>query len=141
MSDQAPLPRQLGAFVVVGIVAAIVDFGLLVALMDAGLGRVVAKSVSFFFGTATAYALNRRWTFGAEASRRRFAATMVVYALTFVLQVGLFTLTFDTARRAGTSLIVGQALGFMVGQGVATTINFVVQRSVIFRSARRPTAR
>lgn len=128
-----PLRTQLVRFVLTGGLSALVDFGLLVLLMHLGLGHTAAKALSFVAGTTTAYLINRRWTFRAEPSRRRFLAVVVLYALTFALQVGLFSLLFTVLDRQGLPLTVVQLVGFVVAQGVATTVNFVVQRAVIFR--------
>ena len=133
-----PLRTQLVRFVLTGGLSALVDFGLLVLLMHgffgvAGLGHTPAKALSFVAGTTTAYLINRRWTFRAEPSRRRFLAVVVLYAVTFALQVGLFSVLFTWLNAHGFSLPVVQVLGFVVAQGVATTVNFVVQRAVIFR--------
>ena len=128
-----PLRTQLVRFVLTGGLSALVDFGLLVLLMHLGLGHTAAKALSFVAGTTTAYLINRRWTFRAEPSRRRFVAVVVLYALTFGLQVGLFSLLFTALSARDLSLPVVQVVGFVIAQGVATTVNFVVQRAVIFR--------
>lgn len=127
------LRTQLVRFVLTGGLSAVVDFGLLVALMALGLGHTAAKALSFVAGTTTAYLINRRWTFRAEPSRRRFLAVVVLYALTFALQVGLFSVLFDLLTAAGLSRLAVQLVAFVVAQGVATTVNFVVQRALIFR--------
>jgi putative flippase GtrA len=127
------LRTQLVRFVLTGGLSAVVDFGLLVALMALGLGHTAAKALSFVAGTTTAYLINRRWTFRAEPSRRRFLAVVVLYALTFALQVGLFSVLFTTLTDAGLSRLAVQVVAFVVAQGVATAVNFVVQRTVIFR--------
>ena len=128
-----PLRTQLVRFVLTGGLSALVDFGLLVLLMHLGLGHTAAKALSFVAGTTTAYLINRRWTFRAEPSRKRFLAVVVLYALTFALQVGLFSVLFDALSARGLALTVVQVVGFVVAQGVATTVNFVVQRGVIFK--------
>ena len=73
-----PLPAQLTRFIITGGFSAIVDFGLLVILMALGLGHTAAKAVSFIAGTTTAYLINRRWTFRASPSTRRFIAVVVL---------------------------------------------------------------
>ena len=83
------LRTQLVRFIITGVLSAIVDYGLLVVLMAVGLDYVPAKVLSFIAGTTTAYLINRRWTFVSDGSRRKFAAVMGLYALTFVLQVGI----------------------------------------------------
>ncbi|MCA0308986.1 MAG: GtrA family protein [Actinobacteria bacterium] len=121
-------------FVLTGGLSAVVDLGLLVVLMNlAGLEHTPAKALSFVAGTTTAYLINRRWTFRSDGSKRRFAAVMLLYGLTFVLQVGLFAVLYPWILAASASQTVAQVVGFVIAQGVATTVNFVVQRHLIFR--------
>ena len=133
ISPNLSLGTQIWRFLVTGGLSAVVDFGLYVLLLETGLHAYIAKTLSFIAGTTTAYLINRRWTFRAEPSRRRFVAVVVLYALTFALQVGVFSLLFEALSRAGLSRITVQVVAFVVAQGVATTVNFVVQRAVIFR--------
>jgi putative flippase GtrA len=132
---QSPLPLrdQLIRFVLTGGLSAIVDFGLLLTLMHFGLGHTPAKAISFVAGTTTAYLINRRWTFRAAPSKRRFAAVVGLYAITFALQVGLFSVLYSALQPHLPQLAV-QVIGFVIAQGVATTVNFVVQRRMIFRA-------
>jgi putative flippase GtrA len=127
-----PTPRlwtQVWRFVVTGGFSAIVDFGLYVVLLAVGLHVNVAKTVSFIAGTATAYLINRRWTFQAPPSKARFIAVCVLYGVTYAVQVGInyvFYMQFeDQPWRV--------PVAFVIAQGTATVINFVVQRAVIFR--------
>jgi len=128
-----PLATQLTRFIATGGLSAIVDYGLLQILMALGLGHTPAKALSFIAGTTTAYMINRRWTFKAEPSKRRFAAIVVLYGLTFALQVGIFSLLFTWLIGSGQSQLVASTVGFVIAQGVATTVNFIVQRAVIFK--------
>jgi putative flippase GtrA len=124
------LKTQLLRFVLTGGFSAIVDFGLYFFLYKVvGLQVDLAKALGFIAGTLTAYLINRRWTFGAEPSRSRFVKVMVLYALTFVVQVGLNHLTLRLLDYKDWALPVA----FVVAQGTATVINFVVQRVWIFR--------
>ena len=128
------LHTQLVRFVITGGLSAVVDFGLLVVLMNlAGLDPNAAKAVSFVAGTTTAYLINSRWTFRAEPSKRRFLAVVLLYGLTFVLQVGLFALLYPWVLALSGSQTMAQVVGFVIAQGVATTVNFIVQRGLIFR--------
>ena len=128
-----PLPVQLGRFVVTGALSAVVDFGLLNLFMYLGLGHTPAKALSFVAGTTTAYLINRRWTFRAEPSRRRFVAVVALYALTFALQVGLWAILYVRLPQLGLDEVGVRIVGFVIAQGVATTVNFAVQRALIFR--------
>lgn len=136
--QRLPLGTQLTRFVITGGLSAIVDFGLLLIGMNNGLDHTTAKAISFVAGTTTAYLINRRWTFQATGSKRKFAAVVLLYALTFVLQVGLFAVLYPwlVALGLGVSVVDGvnpaQLIGFVIAQGVATTVNFLVQRGLIF---------
>ncbi len=131
--ERVKLGTQLFRFVVTGGLSAIVDFGLLNLFMGVGLDYTLAKALSFVAGTTTAYLINRRWTFQAEPSKRRFAAVVVLYGLTFAVQVGLWTVCYPWLLASTGSEIVARVVGFVIAQGVATAVNFVVQRTLIFR--------
>lgn len=129
-ADEAlDLKTQMVRFVLTGGLSAIVDFGLYVLLLAVGLHVNVAKSLSFVAGTTTAYLINRRWTFRAEPSRARFVAVVILYAITYAVQVGINYVLYDALPDEWWRV----PLAFVVAQGTATVINFVVQRAVIFR--------
>ena len=129
MAPNASLTTQVWRFVVTGGFSAVVDFGLYVLFLRVGLEVNVAKTLSFVAGTTTAYLVNRRWTFQASASTSRFLAVCALYAVTYGVQVGInyffYTLWHDQPWRVPAA--------FVIAQGTATVINFVVQRAVIFK--------
>ncbi|CAJ1510501.1 GtrA family protein [[Mycobacterium] holstebronense] len=125
------LSTQVWRFLLTGALSAVVDFGLyLVLYLGAGVPVDIAKAGSFIAGTTTAYLINRRWTFQSTAHAGRFIAVMALYALTFAAQVGINHLVLELLDYQRWALPVA----FVAAQGTATVINFVVQRTLIFRA-------
>jgi putative flippase GtrA len=127
---QRGLLDQAVRFVAFGVLSAGVDFGIYELLLHFGLWADAAKAISFICGTVTAYLLNRRWTFdskGGAAPAIRFA---MLYSVTFFVNVGV--------NAAGLALLRADSwrvpLAWVIAQAVATVINFVLLRTVVFRS-------
>ena len=129
-STNVDLKTQLIRFVITGAGSGILDFGLTILLQDVvGLAPWLAKAIGFIVGTTTAYLINRRWTFRAEPSAARFAAVVALYLVTFAVNVGLYAL-FVHLFPSG---FIYSLVAYVIAQGTATVINFVVQRAVIFK--------
>ena len=124
------LKTQIVRFVLSGGLSGIIDLGLYTLLLKVvGLPVAVAKTISFIAGTTTAYLINRRWTFQAPPSRLRFLAVMALYGLTLVVQVGINQVCYHLLPDEWWRMFPA----FVVAQGTATVINFIVQRTVIFK--------
>ncbi|HKH52081.1 MAG TPA: GtrA family protein [Mycobacterium sp.] len=129
MAPNLALKTQICRFLVTGAFTGIVDFGLYVALLALGLHVNLAKTLSFIVGTIAAYLINRSWTFQAPPSRARFIGFIALYALTYAVQVGINYLFYIEFENQPWQV----PMAYVIAQGTATVINFVVQRSVIFR--------
>lgn len=116
-------------FVVFGVLSAGVDFGVYQLFLHVGTWADLAKAISFVCGTVTAYALNRRWTFGSAGGAAPATRFAVLYTTTFFVNVGM--------NAAGLHLFAGHSwqvpVAWVLAQAVATVINFVMLRTVVFR--------
>jgi putative flippase GtrA len=127
----AGLFGQLARFVAVGAVSALVDFGFYQLLLHLGVWVHAAKAVSFILGTTTAYLLNRRFTFtAAPGGKRRFAGFVALYATTFAINVGVNALALALLP----AMPARYTAAWVIAQGTATAINFVMLRTVVFRA-------
>jgi putative flippase GtrA len=131
--ERLPLSTQLFRFILTGVVGAVVDFGSTYLLFLAGLGDGASKTIGFILGTLTAYLINRRWTFQAEASVKRFLITMFSYLVTYAVQVSLYTVSIPWLEDLGLDKFWVRAFSFVIAQGTATVLNFIIQRWIIFR--------
>ena len=129
-TTQRGLVDQAVRFVGFGVLSAAVDFGIYDLLLHFGLWADLAKAISFICGTITAYVLNRRWTFdskGGAAPAIRFA---ILYSTTFFVNVGV--------NAAGLAVFSAQSwkvpVAWVIAQAVATVINFILLRTVVFRT-------
>lgn len=129
------LVTQLFRFVIVGGLAAVVDYGTYQMLLHLGLNHSfwvsVAKGCSFILGTTTAYLLNKRWTFNVQGSATSLAQFVLLYVTTFFVNVGMNALSLHVLPEFAWKVSVA----WVIAQGSATTINFLVLRLVIWRHA------
>lgn len=125
------LVRQLGSFVAIGALCAVIDIGSYHLLLLTGLWVPVAKGLGFILGTTTAYLLNKRFTFsgGNTAGKGRFAGFVALYGTTFTVNVGVNSLVLYLLPQMSFETL----LAAVVAQGTATAINFVMLRYVIFK--------
>jgi putative flippase GtrA len=122
------LVQQLSRFVLIGGFCALVDFGVYQGLLSLGLWVHAAKAISFVAGTTTAFFLNRRFTFAAgnTGGAGQLGGFVLLYTVTFFVNVGTNALML--------ALGLPIPLAWVVAQGVATAINFVMLRTVVFKS-------
>lgn len=126
---------QLIRFIISGVISAVVDLGTtLICNSLIGTPITVGKTAGWVLGTITAYVINSRWTFSGGHSWRRAAAVTVLYVITYVTQLAIFAAMVPWLDDGlGWNFEIAQTGAFVVAQGVATAINFIVQRTVIFR--------
>ena len=124
------LLRQLLRFGIVGGLSALVDLGVYTLALHAGLPTYAARALSFAAGTTTAYFLNRRWTFNATGGAGQAAGFAVLYGTTFVVILAVNALALAVLPESSWRI----TLAWAISQGVGTAVNFVMLRTVVFRS-------
>jgi putative flippase GtrA len=127
------LVAQLARFVLIGGFCALVDLGIYQALLALGVYVHLAKAISFVCGTTTAYLLNKRFTFQSAQGGGRFLGFVALYGTTFALNLATNALMLAVLPAATPFRVT---LAWVVAQGVATAVNFVMLRTVVFRAPR-----
>ena len=126
------LLAQLTRFVLVGGLSALVDYGTYQLFLALGIWVHLAKAMSFVLGTTTAYLLNRRWTFNnADGGTAPVAKFVALYTVTFFVNIGVNALMLQVLGDFRWHVTVA----WVIAQAVATAINFVMLRTVVFRAS------
>jgi putative flippase GtrA len=128
-SQNTPLLTQITRFVLVGGLSALVDYGCYRGFLALGVWATAAKAMSFILGTTTAYLLNRRWTFNATGGAAPVAKFVLLYTVTFFVNVGMNAWMLQALGDFQWRITVA----WVIAQAVATVINFVMLRTVVFR--------
>lgn len=128
-SEGRGVAGQAGRFVAVGILGALVDSGVYALALHLGLWVHAARALSFVCGTTVAYVLNRRWAFRVSGGARRATGYAVLYGTMFFVILGVNALALALLPAAWWAVPVA----WVLSQGVGTTCNFVLLRTVVFR--------
>ena len=141
MASSSTLKQQLVPFLLVGVGCAVIDFGITHSLIEfMGVQRDLAKAVGWVFGTLAAYVLNSKFSFDAKINAKKAGAVFVLYAVTFAVQMVLWRITDSPLTSLGLVNPWKNVVSFVIAQGVATVVNFELQRHLIFREAKKTMA-
>lgn len=142
-SNAAPgLIGQLLRFALIGGFCALLDYGTYTgerALgMDSSPWVSIARAISFIVGTTTAYFLNRKFTFsaGRKDGKSQVGSFVLLYTVTFFVAVGMNALMLKILPESGWQ----SSVAWVISQGTATAINFVMLKWVVFREPHAPRA-
>ncbi|TDQ32773.1 GtrA family protein [Zeaxanthinibacter enoshimensis] len=125
MAIDSTTRKQLRRFVVTGIIAVAVDFGLYYAL-NTVIDHNLAKGISFLSGTIVAYIFNKYWTFETkEFSSSQLLKFFILYGLT----LGVNIITNDVALLMFRNL----TFAFLCATGASTILNFLGQKFWVFK--------
>lgn len=128
------MKTQGNRFIISGLISAVVDWGFTALTQFLfGFSAGKARLVGFIFGTITAYAINRRWTFQSDHSWKRLFYVAVLYTVTGWLNMTLYKWGFHLLE-PHTPRLVASIGAFVFAQGIATVLNFFAQRMFIFKN-------
>ena len=118
---------EFSLFSVIGVVATIVHYSILVALVErAHLPVVLSTSIGFIFGAIVSYGLNRRITFTHQPE---FGRGLLKFVSVGMVGLGINALIVAGLSHAGLPYMLAQ----VAATGVVLVWNFGVARLIIFR--------
>ncbi|KAA9166861.1 GtrA family protein [Amycolatopsis acidicola] len=126
---------QLVRFALIGGCCALLDLGIYSGERALGMDHApwdtVARAISFIIGTTTAYFLNRKFTFsaGRKEGAGQVGSFVLLYTVTFFVAVGMNALMLAVLPEMAWK----PTLAWVISQGTATAINFVMLKWVVFR--------
>lgn len=124
------LPRQISVFALVGVVATLLHYGVLVALVEfAHRPPVMAALCGYVVGGIVSYGLNRRHTFASDRPHEE-----ATWRFALVAFVG-FCLTYGFMRLFVTRLGAPYLPAQMVTTGIVFFWSFLANRLWTFRPA------
>lgn len=123
-----PGARQFLRFATVGAIATIVQYSVLVALVEfVRVQPVPAAVLAYLCGALVSYFLNARYTFGA--TNTAFGKGLVKFLIVNVIGLGLNTAIFTTLVHMHVHYLLAQ----MVATGLVLIWNYAGARLFVFR--------
>lgn len=120
--------EEIKRFFLIGIGGAIVDYGTRWILLSLGVLPTLSRAGSYIAGSTFAYILNSKFTFNGNRSRTEIIRASIVYSLCFTLAV-----IVDWACRSAYTGAYYLQISWVVSQGVATVVNFLLQKLWVFK--------
>ena len=125
---RAGLPRQMSAFVAVGVVAAVAHYGVLIGLVEAGgFDPVPATLLGYVAGGIVSYRLNRRVTYASDRPHKQAGWRFAVVAGVGFLLTWVFMHVFTGSL--GAPYLPAQ----IVTTGIVLVWSFVAHKLWTFR--------
>lgn len=117
--------RQFIVFLVGGVVSALVDIGVMLLLLRAGVPGISAAAAGFAAGLIVNYAFHSRFTFQAAASRANFLRYLCLVTLNCILTI--------VSVHLATSLLDSPLTGKILSLPVVAVNSFLLGRYWVFR--------
>jgi putative flippase GtrA len=121
-------PARFLRFAVVGGIATVIQFSILVALVElVHANKLIANAVGFVFAATANYLMNRYFTFSGTQSHMAYG--MLKFAVTSVIGLGINTLIFQTLMSFGIYYIAA----WVLATGLTLIWNYSAARLIVFR--------
>ena len=128
------VPHQFLAFCVVGTIGFVVDVAILHALAP-WLGWYGGRVISFIVAATATWALNRSFTFSAQAANARYSAWQQYWRYMLAMLGGaLVNYLAYTLTLLWSSAPWAPTLGVAMGSIAGLAVNFISARKVAFRT-------
>ena len=136
------IKRELGIFLIVGLLTVAIDFAIYRGLMHSDLlgfnGLNLAKGIGFVGGTIFAYFANRFWTFNQQSTG---AGSVGRFILIYLLGLGANIAVNYLSISWLTSLMLLPEyillIAFVLATGVSATLNFIGMKFFVFTDCQR----
>jgi putative flippase GtrA len=133
----APIKRELGIFLIVGLLTVGIDFLIyrgFIYLEPFGLDDInIAKGFSFISGTIFSYFANRFWTFNQQntgsGSVFRF---VVVYILSLIANITINYLCIEWFSSSALALEYTLLIAFILATSASASFNFIGMKFFVF---------
>lgn len=121
-------PAQFLRFAVVGGIATVIQFSILVALVElAHANALIANAVGFVFAATANYLMNRAFTFAGTSSHAGYG--MLKFVATSLIGLGINSLIFKAFMSVGVYYMIAWALA----TGLTLIWNYSAARLIVFR--------
>ena len=94
-TEMLVVSRQVVTFVGVGVACAVIDIGLMVLLIFAGLHHVTAATFGFVAGLILNFALHTKVTFSSQYSHKILVKFIAVVTVNYLLTIMLVGISFE----------------------------------------------
>ena len=123
-------PAKFLRFAVVGAIAAIIQFSILVALVElVRANELIANAIGFVFAASANYLMNRYFTFAGTSSHAGLG--MLKFAATSLIGLAINSLIFKAFLSAGLYYMIAWALA----TGFTLIWNYTAARLIVFRDS------
>jgi len=124
---------QLRKFIVIGVLAASVEFGSLVFLVRLlNTNLYIANSLSFLLGLITSFGLNRFWTFKGNKFQITITGQLGLYFLLALVNLFLTNIFLLLFIKFG----FGYKISKLIAMSLTSTWNFIFYKQAIFMKSR-----